>query len=280
MTNRSTGRVTRRVALRGSTLAVWAIVMLTRAAATAEETKQLSINASYPYFVASHPSAAAAVIAALQSPSRAVKEPEVVVIGALNSQMYRCDCKAGKSYWNIAAGISQWAHLKGWQVEMMPIAVLVSSMGAEHKKPGKTKTKSVKQSKNAANSTHLRIAEGCLRADNPLHQVTFEDFCKAIDSGIPVIVTLALSSGSETGLEACYRDQRRVSMVGIGYEVKPTPSLLVRLPEATPGPQQALAVNDIELLKPYGTPVEQSVSKIPWQTTAPNMTVTIIDRIL
>jgi len=72
-----------------------------RLAAAADEPVLLPHVPSLPLLVSSHATAAAAV---LRFHGWGGDVPDVVLIGGLAAQMYRCDCERNLDYWDVAGG--------------------------------------------------------------------------------------------------------------------------------------------------------------------------------
>ncbi len=95
--------------------------------------------------------------------------------------MYHCDCQANRHYWDLGRGLQQWAKL---------------------------------------NFHELKTEEKCLRSENPAERLSFERYQQEIDAGRPVLVTFSFDKEAAKGLKESCAAQGRLSVLGIGYEVK------------------------------------------------------------
>jgi len=127
--------------------------------------------------------------------------PQVVLIGGLEGRIYRCDCGKDIHLWDIAGGTRLWAAAQGLTV-----------------------------------NTQSRVLRGAKEGE----ALDLAQYRAAIDAGQPVILTYSLDEASGKGMEASFRSQDRVSVVGIGYD------------EANPDRSQGTAGGPSTLLRTNG----------------------------
>jgi len=189
------------------------------AGAAAPATKTIADVPKYKFFVSSHSTAAAEVLA-----YRGVKRglPEVVLIGGLEGRIYRCDCGKDINLWDVAEGTRLWAAAEGLKVKT-EARVLRASTG-----PASASGSSAGAGLPATSST---VTPGSPSADAPsgiagppstnspaAAPLDFDYYRQSIDAGRPVIMTYSLDEASAKGMEASFESQQRVSVVGIGYD--------------------------------------------------------------
>ena len=138
----------------------------------------------------------------------------MVLIGGLEGRIYRCDCGKGIDLWDIAAGTRLWAAAEGVKVA--------------------TEAKVLRARSTSSGSPNGEVLAG--------HKLDFADYRQAIDAGQPVVLTYSLDAASDKGMEASFRSQERVSVVGVGYEetgeAGPGPA-----PDTAGGPSTSLRMN-------------------------------------
>ena len=193
------------------------------------DTQLISDVPRYKFFVSSHSTVAAEVLA-----YRGVKRglPEVVLIGGLEGRIYRCDCGKDIDLWDVAEGMRLWAAAEGLKVKTEgrvlrastgPASASGSSAGAGS--PGSPSTGA------ASPATSSTVTPGSPSADAPsgiagppstnrlaAAPLDFDYYRQSIDAGRPVILTYSLDEASGKGMEASFESQQRVSVVGIGDE--------------------------------------------------------------
>ena len=141
--------------------------------------------------------------------------PEVVLIGGLEGRIYRCDCGKDIHLWEVAEGTRLWAAAEGLKV--------------------KTEARVLRAATGCGPLTSGSPSPG---ADPPLATpptaapLDFDYYRQAIDTGRPVILTYSLDEASAKGMEASFRSQDRVSVVGIGYgDGNPDRHVIALLPQ-------------------------------------------------
>ena len=173
-------RAWRRIAFAG-------LIALTASAARCDVSKTLPDVPRFKLFASSHSTAAAEVVA-----YHGVKRglPEVVLIGGLEGRIYRCDCGKDIDLWDIAQGTRLWAAAEGLKV--------------------KAEARVLRARSTSSGSPNGEVLAG--------RKLDLADYRKAIDAEQPVVLTYSLDDASDKGMEASFRSQERVSVVGVGYE--------------------------------------------------------------
>jgi len=211
----------------------------------------------FKLFASSHATAAAEVLA-----YHSVKKglPEVVLIGGLEGRIYRCECGKGIDLWDIAAGTRLWAAAEGLKVA--------------------TEAKVLRARSTSSGSPNGEVLAG--------HKLDFADYRKAIDAGQPVVLTYSLDGGSDKGMEASFRSQERVSLVGVGYQETDSGLYVVAmLPEGVggaeartggPGKQDKERDRFRRLMAMPGVKKgdREGVLFIPWELTTGNLIATFV----
>jgi len=215
-------------------LAPWvaALVLATTGVARADDTKIIPDVPRYKFFVSSHSTAAAEVLA-----YHGVKTelPEVVLIGGLEGRIYRCECGKDVHLWDVAAGTRLWAGAQGLKV-----------------------------------NTEAKV----LRGGKEGEALDFAQYLGAIDSGRPVVLTYSLDEASAKDMDASFRSQERVSVVGIGYvEGNPSRCVVASLPEDADKEKRFARLASL----PGVQPGEQAGTLlIPWELTSANLIATFV----
>ena len=291
-------------ALRAITFA--SLIATAGGSAQADFSKMLPDVPRFKLFASSHSTAAAEVLA-FHGVRRGL--PNVVLVGGLEGRIYRCDCGKDIHLWDIAQGSRLWAAAEGLKVATearvlrgQPASSANSTQDSpmpapenaspQQSSPGALSTPPVPAAGSTGPSQARAPFDRLLRAGSVPHsdghRLDFADYRKAIDAGQPVVLTYSLDAASAKGMEASFRSQERVSVVGVGYEDSDSGRYVVAmLPEGVGGAEARTGGSGKQekerdrfrrLMAMPGVKKgdREGVLLIPWELTIGNLIATFV----
>jgi len=259
------------------------IAIMAGAPVRADLSKTLPDVPRFKLFASSHATAAAEVMA-----YHGVKRglPEVVLIGGLEGRIYRCDCGKGIDLWDIAAGTRLWAAAEGLNVateaRVLRGQPASSANPAQDSPTPAPEGASPQQNSLGALSTPpvpAADSAGSPQARAPVphsdgHRLDFVRYRQAIDAGQPVVLTYSLDDASAKGMEASFRSQERVSVVGVGYdESGPETQVIALLPQDWAKEKRFERLTALPGVKKGD---REGLVLIPWELPAGNLIATFV----
>jgi len=217
----------------------------------------------FKLFASSHSTAAAEVLA-----FHGVKEelPQVVLIGGLEGRIYRCDCGKKIDLWDIAAGTRLWAAAEGLKVKTQALV----SRGSPSPARGSAQAAAPATAGGPATGTASTAASG-----GEQNRLTFDHYRQTIDAGQPVILTYSLDTASDKGMDASFRSQERVSVVGIGYgESESGRYILALLPQDASKDKR---FEQLMALPGVKTGDKEGLLLVPWDIQTGNLIATFVE---
>ena len=105
-------------------------------------------------------------------------------------------------------------------------------------------------------------------------RLDFADYRQAIDAGQPVVLTYSLDDASAKGMEASFRSQERVSVVGVGYdESGPETQVIALLPQDWAKEKRFERLTALPGVK---RGEREGLVLIPWELPAGNLIATFV----